>query len=129
MTRKDFIRKTSAAAAATGFAGCMTATAGADKLALFGGAPVMGKEFAKKNADMFRWPIVNDAMRKASDDVLRGCIMSGTDITKEFEKKFSAGKVAITDRKEETVADSLGYICIVNEMETVIGKYLLHLLS
>lgn len=90
MTRKDFIKRGSAAAAATGIAGCMTASAGAGKLALFGGTPVMGREFAKKNADMFRWPIVNDAMRKASDDVLRGCIMSGTDITKEFEKKFAA---------------------------------------
>jgi hypothetical protein len=51
MTRKDFIKKSSAVAATTGISGCMTATAGANKLALFGGAPVMGKEFAKKNAD------------------------------------------------------------------------------
>ena len=89
MTRKDFIKKSTAAAATAGLAGCVTAVKGTNKLALLGGTPIMGDEFAKRNADMFRWPIVNDAMRKASDAVLRGCCMSGTDITKEFEAKFA----------------------------------------
>ena len=52
MTRKSFIKTGSAAAAAAGFAGCMTANAGAGKLALLGGTPVMGKEFAKQKADI-----------------------------------------------------------------------------
>lgn len=88
MTRKDFIKAGSAVAAA-GFGGCMTASAGANKLALLGGTPVLGNEFAKQKASIFRWPVVNDAMRKASDAVLRDCKMSGTDITMEFERKFA----------------------------------------
>ena len=88
MTRKEFI-KTGSAATAAGFAGCMTASAGANKLALLGGTPVIGKDAAAKNGQIFAWPIVNDAMRKASDAVLTGRKMSGTDVTKEFEAKFA----------------------------------------
>ena len=90
MTRKEFLKTGTAAAAATGVAGCLTATAGADKLALLGGTPVIGKAEAAKNSQIFAWPIVNEAMRKASDAVLTGRKMSGTDVTKEFEQKFAA---------------------------------------
>lgn len=89
MTRKEFIQTGSAAATAAGFSGCLTAAAGANKLALLGGTPVVGKDEAAKAGGIFAWPIVNEAMRKASDDVLRGRKMSGTDVTKEFEKKFA----------------------------------------
>ena len=90
MTRKEFIGTGSAAVTAAGLSGCLTATAGADRLALLGGTPVMGREEAKRSGKIFAWPIVNDAMRKASDAVLVGRKMSGTDITKEFEQKFAA---------------------------------------
>ena len=90
MTRKQFIKTGSAAATAAGFSGCLTATAGAGKLALFGGTPVIGKAEATTNSKVFAWPIVNEAMRKASDAILTGRKMSGTDVTKEFERKFAA---------------------------------------
>ena len=90
MTRKQFIRTGSAAATAAGFNGCFTATAGAGKLALLGGPPVIGKAEAATNSKVFAWPIVNEAMRKASDAILTGRKMSGTDVTKEFERKFAA---------------------------------------
>ena len=89
MTRKEFIKTGSAAATAAGFTGCLTATA-ADKLALLGGTPVIGKAEAAKRVGIFAWPIVNEAMLNASNDVLRKRKMSGTDITKEFEAKFAA---------------------------------------
>lgn len=90
MTRKQFIKTGSAAATAAGFNGCFTATAGAGKLALLGGPPVIGKAEAATNSKVFAWPIVNEAMRKASDAILTGRKMSGTDVTKEFERKFAA---------------------------------------
>ena len=85
MQRREFI-KAGGAAAAAGLAGCATAVSGeAGKLALFGGTPVI----AKPCADVFAWPIVNDAMRKASDAILVARKMSGTDVTMEFERKFA----------------------------------------
>ncbi len=63
---------------------------GADKLAYFGGTPVLAKDEKKEALDhLFRWPIVNASMRRASDDVLKAGMMSGTNITKEFETKFA----------------------------------------
>ena len=50
MTRKEFI-KTGSAATAAGFAGCMTASAGANKLALLGGTLHLGIYSVK------RWPL------------------------------------------------------------------------
>ena len=89
MNRRTFIKTGSAAVAATAFGGYATA-GGADKLAILGGTPVLGEADAGRIRDMFAWPIVNDAMRKASDDVLVKCKMSGRDIAIEFEKKFAA---------------------------------------
>ena len=89
MTRKDFIKTGSAAATAAGFSGCFTASAGASKLALLGGTPVVGKAEAAEYGPLFSWPIVNEAMRKANDRVLCEHKMSGTDISDEFEKKFA----------------------------------------
>ena len=89
MTRKEFIKTGSAAATAAGLSGCLTATAGAGKLALLGGTPVVGAEEAKTFGPLFKWPIVNEAMRKANDRVLCDCKMSGWDIADEFEKKFA----------------------------------------
>ena len=89
MTRKEFI-KTSTVATAAGLSGCFTATAGAGKLALLGGVPVVSKEEEATFGGLFKWPIVNEAMRKANDRVLCDCKMSATDITDEFEAKFAA---------------------------------------
>ena len=90
MDRRTFI-KTGSAAAAAAFGGCATAAGGAKKLAILGGTPVVDKATAEADfARCFTWPIVNDAMRKASDDVLVKCKMSGRDIAIEFEKKFAA---------------------------------------
>ena len=90
MTRKEFIKTGSAAATAAGVSGCLTATAGADKLAMLGGAPVVSKAEAAAYKQLFAWPIVNEAMRKANDRVLCSGNMSGTDISDEFEAKFAA---------------------------------------
>ena len=57
------------------------------KLALYGGTPVIQKEELPEN--LFHWPIVNDAMRKAQADVLETGNMSGTDISRKFEEKFA----------------------------------------
>ena len=79
-----------AAAAAVGMTGCATAVSGgADRLALLGGTPVIAKARQKDELDMFQWPRVNDAMRKASDRVLVGCKMSASDVSMEFEEKFA----------------------------------------
>ena len=56
------------------------------KLALFGGEKAVKIE----TEDMFKWPIITKEEEDAVLDVLRGCKMSGTDITKEFEKEFAA---------------------------------------
>ncbi len=56
-------------------------------LAILGGTPVMKAEEYKRS--MFRWPIVNDAMRQAQLDVLEAGNMSGTDISKRFEQEFA----------------------------------------
>ena len=89
MDRRQFIKSAAAVSAAAG-AGCITA-GGTEKLALFGGKSVISQDAATqaKRAEMFAWPIVNDAMRKASDDVLKNRAMSKTDIAKEFEAKFA----------------------------------------
>ena len=55
------------------------------KLAITGGTPVL-KEMDKQ---LFHWPIVNDAMRKAQADVLETGNMSGTDISRRFEADFA----------------------------------------
>ena len=55
------------------------------KLALYGGNAVLA-EFPR---EIFRWPIVNDAMRRAQLEVLETGNMSGTDISRRFEQKFA----------------------------------------
>ena len=55
------------------------------KLAIFGGE----KAVKSDPKDIFHWPIVNKEMEDAVLDVLRKGNMSGTDITKEFEKRFA----------------------------------------
>ena len=56
------------------------------KLALFGGP----KAVISNSKDMFTWPIITREDEKAVLEVLRRGGMSGTDVTKEFEKEFSA---------------------------------------
>ena len=56
------------------------------KLAILGGE----KAVKVPVGDMFHWPIVNKEMEDGVLDVLRKGTMSGTDITKEFEKQFAA---------------------------------------
>ena len=56
------------------------------KLALLGGE----KAVTLDPGDMFRWPIVNQAMIDAAAAVLRDGNMSGTDITKQFENDYKA---------------------------------------
>ena len=58
----------------------------ADKLAILGGKPVI----AKKDDRLFHWPIVTEAMKRASDKVLEEGAMSGTDRSRAFEEKFAA---------------------------------------
>ena len=64
MDRREFIKGSGvAAAAAIGGGACASVTGNADKLAYFGGTPVMSKEEAQKiSGPMFKWPIVNEAM-------------------------------------------------------------------
>lgn len=56
-----------------------------DKLAILGGKPVI----AKKDDWLFHWPVVNEAMKRASTKVLEEGSMSGTDRSREFEEKFA----------------------------------------
>lgn len=55
-------------------------------LALLGGTPAVQPD----NEDIFHWPIVTEEDEAAVLDVLRRGVMSGTDITREFEKEFAA---------------------------------------
>lgn len=55
------------------------------KLAILGGP----KTVKTPAGDMFKWPIVNSEMEKRALDVLRSGNMSGTDITREFERKYA----------------------------------------
>ena len=88
INRRDFLRTGTAAAVVSGI-GAPAIAGGADKLALFGGTPVFSAAARKPLADLFAWPIVNAAMRKANDDVLCARKMSGTDIADEFEHRFA----------------------------------------
>ena len=54
------------------------------KLAINGGDKAVGNF----KSELFAWPIVTDEDRKAIVDVLDNRLMSGTDITKEFEKEY-----------------------------------------
>jgi perosamine synthetase len=56
------------------------------KLAILGGP----KAVASAPGDMFAWPIVTKQHEKAVLDVLRAGSMSGTDVTREFEKEYAA---------------------------------------
>lgn len=55
------------------------------KLALYGGTPIL----EKRPAELFHWPIVNDAMINAQTEVLKTGNMSGTNISREFEAAFA----------------------------------------
>ena len=57
------------------------------KLAMYGGTPVFRVEDLPR--DLYKWPIVNDAMLKAQADVLETGNMSGTNISRQFEEKFA----------------------------------------
>ena len=89
ISRNDFIRRGAVAVAAAGLPAAPAIGGGAGKLALLGGTPVVGEKMRGELAEMFAWPIVNDAMRKANDRVLCERRMSGIDIADEFERKFS----------------------------------------
>ena len=54
-------------------------------LAILGGT----KTVTAETGDMFAWPILNKAMEDAVLNVLRDRNMSGTDITKKFEREFA----------------------------------------
>lgn len=56
------------------------------KLAILGGP----KAVTKNPGDIFKWPIVTREDEDAVLDVLRRGAMSGTDITKQFEKEYGA---------------------------------------
>lgn len=55
------------------------------RLAVFGGE----KAITCDPGDMFTWPIVTEEDEAAVLDVLRRGAMSGTDVTREFEKEFA----------------------------------------
>ncbi|MHC4873023.1 MAG: DegT/DnrJ/EryC1/StrS aminotransferase family protein [Planctomycetota bacterium] len=61
-------------------------TATSSKLAINGGPKAVTKDFG----DMFDWPIVTKEDEDAVLNVMRNDNMSGTNITKEFEKEFAA---------------------------------------
>ena len=67
VNRREFVKAGAAAVAAAGITGCATAGAGAGKLAILGGTPVVAKPEAAEFVGLFKWPIVNEAMRKADD--------------------------------------------------------------
>ena len=54
-------------------------------LALLGGK----KQITHEHAQIFRWPMVNQAMEDGVLQVLRDGNMSGTDITRKFERAFA----------------------------------------
>ena len=54
-------------------------------LTLLGGV----KSVALEQGDMFKWPIVNQAMEDGVLQVLLDGNMSGTDITKRFEQAYA----------------------------------------
>ncbi|MDD5677781.1 MAG: DegT/DnrJ/EryC1/StrS family aminotransferase [Kiritimatiellae bacterium] len=56
------------------------------KLALLGGS----KAVTQQERDMFTWPIITREDEKGVLDVLHKRSMSGSDVTKEFEKEFAA---------------------------------------
>ncbi len=62
------------------------ATVAGSKPAILGGPPAITDE----PGDLFDWPIVTDEDIAAVTDVLRNRSMSGTDITKEFEREWAA---------------------------------------
>ena len=55
-------------------------------LALFGGSPSV----TNRDEELFSWPIITAEDEEAAVDVLRKKAMSGIDITKAFEREFSA---------------------------------------
>ena len=57
-----------------------------EKLALFGGSPMIQSEIG----DMFTWPIITEKEERAVLDVLRRGAMSGFDITEKFEQEYGA---------------------------------------
>lgn len=56
-----------------------------DQLSMLGGT----RAVACEAGDMFKWPIVTDEHESAVLEVLRAGNMSGTDVTKEFEKEYA----------------------------------------
>ncbi|MCK5811783.1 MAG: DegT/DnrJ/EryC1/StrS family aminotransferase [Clostridiales bacterium] len=56
------------------------------QLAIFDGS----KSVTKESGDLFTWPITTEEDEKAVLDVLHNGSMSGTDITKQFEKEFAS---------------------------------------
>ena len=57
-----------------------------EKLAMFGGE----KAVKEVKEPLFHWPIVTDEDIQAVTDVLKAGTMSGTELTKTFEKEFAA---------------------------------------
>lgn len=58
---------------------------GKEKLALFGGPKAVKEDYK----EMFKWPIITEEDEAAALQVLRDGAMSGTDITKRFEREFA----------------------------------------
>lgn len=56
------------------------------KLAIFGGPKALQCE----SGDMFKWPIITNEDEEVVLEVLRKGGMSGTDVTRQFEKEFAA---------------------------------------
>lgn len=90
MNRRDFIRSGGAATVmAMGGGACASISGGAGKLAILGGTPVMSEAERRADDGLFKWPIVNDAMRRANDKVLCDCNMSWINVSEEFEQRFA----------------------------------------
>mgnify|MGYP004659798893 FL=1 len=89
------------------------------ELALFGGKKAVDKEYT----DMFKWPIITKEDEEAVLDVLRRGAMSGTDVTKEFEKDFcswTGAKYALGTCNGTSAIHAAMYGCGVRRGDEVI---------
>jgi len=90
------------------------------KLALFGGP----KSVQADPGDMFKWPIFTKEHEEAVLDVLRRGAMSGTDVTKEFEKEYAAwqgARYALACNTGTAALHMAMYGCKVGVGDEIIG--------
>ena len=95
------------------------------ELAILGGKPTVTYVGTGKNdgSDMFKWPIITDEDREAVLEVINTGAMSGTDITKEFEKdfcKWTGSKYALGTNNGTSALHSAMYGCGIGRGDEII---------